>query len=63
MPRKLLIAVLVFVLALPALSSGAQEGCEEVVTIRVDDWSSGDRVEYMQREIVCQLNFGTVRGK
>ncbi|NPV66417.1 MAG: sugar ABC transporter substrate-binding protein [Anaerolineae bacterium] len=51
MSRKMLLIMLALVLALPGFSAGAQGGCEEVVTIRVDDWSSGDRVEYMHQVV------------
>jgi multiple sugar transport system substrate-binding protein len=53
MSRRLLtLLCLIFVLALSfsAVTVSAQD-CAEVVTLRVDDWSSGDRVEYMNQVI------------
>jgi multiple sugar transport system substrate-binding protein len=48
MLRKFL-AVLLIVLMLP-VTSHAQETCDgEEVTLRLDDWSSGDRVDYMNQ--------------
>lgn len=49
MLRKLLCVVGVGLLLVPALAVSAQADCAEQVTIRVDDWSSGDRVEYMNQ--------------
>ncbi len=42
--------VFVLVLSFSAVTVSAQD-CAEVVTLRVDDWSSGDRVEYMNQVI------------
>lgn len=52
MSRKWLITLLVIsIFALPSLSFvSAQATCDgEEVTLRLDDWSSGDRVEYMNQ--------------
>lgn len=49
MLRKLLSVVSIALLLMPALAISAQDTCEEEVTLRLDDWSSGDRVEYMNQ--------------
>lgn len=52
MSRKWLITLLVIsIFTLPSLSFvSAQATCDgEEVTLRLDDWSSGDRVEYMNQ--------------
>lgn len=52
MSRKWLFATLVVLLLIPfsAVSVQAQGECTgDPVTLRVDDWSSGDRVEYMNQ--------------
>lgn len=52
MSRKWLITLLVIsIFTLPSLSFvSAQAACDgEQVTLRLDDWSSGDRVEYMNQ--------------
>jgi multiple sugar transport system substrate-binding protein len=52
MLRKATFALLAAALVLPASFAGAQATCDgEQVTLRVDDWSSGDRVEYMNQVI------------
>lgn len=52
MLRKATFALLAALLVLPASFAGAQATCDgEQVTLRVDDWSSGDRVEYMNQVI------------
>lgn len=50
MSRKLLALLLVSAFVLPFAAVSAQGECDgEPVTLRLDDWSSGDRVEYMNQ--------------
>ncbi|MCA9908804.1 MAG: sugar ABC transporter substrate-binding protein [Anaerolineae bacterium] len=56
MSRKWLIVVCVLSvlsLTLPASIAAAQDCPDGVVSLRVDDWSSGDRVEYMNQVIAA----------
>jgi multiple sugar transport system substrate-binding protein len=50
--RLMLIMALVLLMSLVNFPVAAQD-CDEVVTIRVDDWSSGDRVEYMEQVVAA----------
>lgn len=45
--RVISVAVLVCLFLVPV--TGVQAQCDEVITLRVDDWSSGDRVEFMNQ--------------
>ena len=50
MSRKLLALLLISAFVLPFAAVSAQGECDgEPVTLRLDDWSSGDRVEYMNQ--------------
>ncbi len=54
--KRLLLLVLVFALLLPLSVVGAQSSTQQAcsgtpITLTVDDWSSSDRVEYMQQVI------------
>ena len=54
MSRKLFFVLLLCLMVLPAPLVGAQATCEgEEVTLRLDDWSSGDRVEYMNQVLAA----------
>lgn len=55
MPRKLLSVLVVFAMVLPfAVNVSAQAACDgEPITLRLDDWSSGDRVEYMNQVLAA----------
>ena len=54
MPRKLLSILLVLALVLPfTVVVSAQECTGEEITLRLDDWSSGDRVEYMNQVLAA----------
>ena len=55
MPRKLLSILLVLAFVLPfAVTVSAQAECDgEPITLRLDDWSSGDRVEYMNQVLAA----------
>jgi multiple sugar transport system substrate-binding protein len=49
MLRKLLFVLLLATLLIPVTVASAQGDCPETVTLRLEDWSSGDRVEYMNQ--------------
>src|SRR5690606_27412623 len=50
MVRRSLFALLLVLTVIPLSFAGAQDACDgEPVTLRLDDWSSGDRVEYMNQ--------------
>jgi len=52
MSRKFLIFVFAILVLAPAVMVVQAQDCPDgVVTLRVDDWSSGDRVEYMNQVI------------
>lgn len=52
MLRKAFFVLLLVLLIVPVSVAGAQGECDgEPITLRVDDWSSGDRVEYMNQVI------------
>jgi multiple sugar transport system substrate-binding protein len=54
MLRKLLFVVLLTSLLIPVTLVTGQGACTgEAVTLRVDDWSSGDRVEYMNQVLAA----------
>src|SRR5690606_24700963 len=53
MLRRSLFVLLLALTVIPLSFAGAQDAtCDgEAVTLRVDDWSSGDRVEYMNQVV------------
>ena len=56
MSRKWLLALLVCIVSIPflAINVQAQGECTgDPVTLRLDDWSSGDRVEYMNQVLAA----------
>jgi len=56
--RSLLILFVLVVLSFSTATIFAQDtACEsDEVTLRLDDWSSGDRVEYMTQVLAALLN-------
>lgn len=52
--KTLFFVLLVVLLVAPGIGIYAQDAeCEETITLRVDDWSSGDRVEYMNQVLAA----------
>lgn len=54
MLRRAFFVLLLVLMLVPMTFVGAQDSCDgEPVTLRLDDWSSGDRVEYMNQVLAA----------